>query len=679
MLESGGARNADGVISPDIATCTRCLRDLDDPRNGRYRYPFTNCTNCGPRFTIVESMPYDRERTSMASFELCSDCVDEYLDPLDRRYHAEATACPRCGPRLTLVDPSGCTIAGSEEAVEQTRRMLAGGGLVAIKGLGGFHLACDATSDEAALRLRRAKGRPERPMAVMCRDLAAVRAYCKLSASEAKALTSPCRPILLLSRRSSPRHGVAPVSRWVTQPGAYLGVMLPYTPLHTLLLAAGRPAVLVMTSGNASEHPIVADNREAIERLGPMVDGLLVNDRPVVNRCDDSVGSVQEGRLVLIRRSRGFVPLPVMVDRELAPTLAVGAMLSAAFALARGRRVFLSQHIGDADNLETLDFMREAIGKLGRCLRIEPEIVAHDMHPDLPTTHLAGEMAGASRTVAVQHHHAHLVSAMAAAGLTEECQGLVLDGTGWGPDGTIWGGEILVGSASGYRRAGHLRRLPLPGGDAGIRRPIRIAVAYLHVLVPDERTGPLDLWRRARPDEVSVVRRLVDTGFNTPMTSSAGRLFDAVSSLLNVRDEISYEGQAAIELEHLARVGRVPRGLDLHMDVIDEGDEIVLDPGPLVAGLVAGLAGGSRPADLAAGFHAALAAALAESCARVRERGGPQVVVLCGGVYQNRILTRMTQRELRRRGLVPVPPAAIPVGDGGLALGQVLVANAREG
>jgi hydrogenase maturation protein HypF len=455
--------------------------------------------------------------------------------------------------------------------------------------------------------------------------------------------------------------------------------MLPYTPLHSLLLAAGRPALLVMTSGNASAYPIVADDREAVERLGPMVDGLLVHDRPIVNRCDDSVGFVEEGRLVLIRRSRGFVPLPVRVDRELTPTLAVGAMLSAVFALARGRRVFLSQHIGDADNLETLDFLGEAVRNLGRLVRIEPEIVAHDMHPDLPTTRWAGEMAGDARTVAVQHHHAHLVSAMAASGLKDECQGLALDGTGWGPDGTIWGGEILVGSASGYRRAGHLRGLPLPGGEAAIRRPIRTAVAYLHVLVPGARERPLDLWRRARPDEVEVVRRLVDAGANTPVTSSAGRLFDAVSSLLNVCDEVTYEGQAAIELEHLARIGRVPRSLDLQVDVVDEGEEIVLDPAPLLAGLVGGVASGTRPADLAAGFHAALAAALAECCARVKERGGPEVVVLCGGVYQNRILTRMTQKELRRRGLVPVPPAAIPVGDGGLALGQVLIANARQG
>ena len=675
VVESTAEAGGEGVISADRATCARCLRELHDPRNRRYLYPFINCTSCGPRFTIVESQPYDRERTSMRPFEMCPECLAEYGDIANRRYHAEATACPVCGPRLELVDPSGCAIAAGDEALDRARQMLGSGAVLAIKGLGGFHLACDATADDAVDRIRTGKGRPERPLAVMCRDLETARAHARVSASEARILTSPARPILLLKQRTSPPGTMAPVSRCVTKPTSYLGVMLPYTPLHHLLLDHGRPSVLVMTSGNRAGEPIVTDDAEAVRSLGGIVDALLVHDRRIVSRCDDSVGLVRGGKLVLIRRSRGFVPMPLDIPLNVVPTLALGAMLNNVIAVASGRRVFLSQHIGDVDSVGMLDALREAVDSLTRCLGVRPEIVAHDMHPDLPTTHLAREIAKDGRRVAVQHHHAHLVAAMTGARIAGEVQGLTLDGTGWGPDGTIWGGEILVGSAAGFRRAAKIRPLPLPGGEACIRRPLRIALAYLHVLVPGSEAGRPGILDRAPADEIDVVRRMVDRGFNSPLTSSAGRLFDAVSSVLGVCDDATYEGQAAIELEHLARQGRIQRSPALRLDVAEQDGVLVIDPAPLLASIVDGLAGGAKARDLALGFHAALARALVEACSRVRDAGGPGTVVLAGGVFHNRILTRLTGRRLGKAGLQPVLPGEIPAGDGGLALGQIVVAN----
>ncbi len=545
-----------------------------------------------------------------------------------------------------------------------------------MKGLGGFHLACDATCGPAVERLRALKGRPDRPLAVMCRNLAVVGAYCRISAAEARQLTSLRRPILLLATRPEPARGYQPVSSAVAPRHSSLGVMLPYTPLHHLLLEPGAPACLVMTSGNRSEEPIVIDDAEAVRTLGPLSDAILLHDRRILNRCDDSVGYVLGGRLALIRRSRGFVPLPVDLGFEVRPTLALGAMLSNVFAMAAGRRAFLSQHIGDVDGQATVAYLRESIDRFRRWLKHDPEVVVSDMHPDLLTTHIADEFGAGKTRVSVQHHHAHLVSAMVSASIAGEAQGLVCDGTGWGPDGTIWGGEILVGSASRYRRLGHLRPLPLPGGEASIWKPARLAVAYLHVLVPGSEARDLDLWRRLGPDESAVVRQMVDRGFNTPLTSSVGRLFDAVSALLGVCDDVTYEGQAAIELEQVALRGSAVKGPDLRIDVIEQGGAIVLDPAPLLARLVDALVGRSFIPDLAASFHRALAVALAEAATLVREQGGPGTVVLSGGVFQNRILSRLTSRALKASGLTPVLPSLIPVGDGGLALGQVAIANA---
>ena len=679
IVDSRSHRGGAALISPDVATCEACLAELRDPADRRHHYPFINCTDCGPRFTIVESVPYDRPLTTMRSFPLCPACAEEYGDPLDRRFHAEPNACPACGPRLSLLEPSGDPVATDDPLAEAQERLRAGH-VIAVKGLGGYHLACLASSEEAVALLRSRKHRPHKPLAVMVRDLATARRHCVVSPDEARALEGHRRPILLLRRRVDEVEPLAPG----LAPGHHsLGVMLPYTPLHHSLLEPDDLCVLVMTSGNRSGGPMVSDDAEALRVLEPIVDALLVHDRGIANRCDDSVGFVEGERTVLIRRSRGWVPLPVALPESMPCTLALGAMLNNVFTLTDGQRAFMSQHVGDTDDQDTIDFLEEAVSGLQRWLEVEPVVIAHDLHPDMFTTHLARRLvqqavgAGrpAPRLVAVQHHHAHLVSAMAAVGRIEPTTGLVLDGTGFGPDRSIWGGEILVGDAGSVRRVGHLRQLPLPGGEAAVKRPLRIALAWLHALVPDAIELDLRLWRQVEPGEAEVVRRMVDQGFNTPMTSSVGRLFDAVSALLGLVIDASYEGQAAMELEQHAQLGR-PGRARLRLDVVHDRGNLVLDPRPLLRGLAGCMALGLPTPDLALAFHQALADALVLCAVRVRDAGGPHHVALCGGVFHNRILTRTCSEGLRAAGLEPILPGTIPVGDGGLSLGQVLVAGA---
>ncbi len=680
VQESAPDGDQAALISPDVSLCPDCLGELEDPGDRRFGHPFINCTNCGPRFTVVQSVPYDRERTTMGRFTLCPACAAEYRDPGDRRFHAEPNACPDCGPELSLLAPDGSILAGRERGLAEARVLLTAGRIVAVKGLGGFHLACDAADGSAVALLRKRKGRPHKPLAVMCRDRAVAEGYCAVSPGELAELAGPRRPILLLRLRESPGRGLAPISPLVMPGQQHLGVMLPYTPLHRLLFDQDSPPCLVMTSGNISEEPIVTDNGEALDKLGRIADALLVHDRPVANRCDDSVGMMSGERLVLLRRSRGFVPLPLELPRPVRPVLALGAMTGTVFVLATGRRAFLSQHIGDVDNLETLAFLEESIGRFGRWLRLEPELVAHDLHPDLLTTRLAQRLSGSGRrAVPVQHHHAHLVSAMTAAGLEGQALGLVLDGSGWGPDGTVWGGELLVGSAAGYTRAGHFRPLPLPGGDRAIRRPLALALAWLQLLAPWAEESGLGLRSRAAPGEAGVIRRMVERGFNTPLTSSAGRLFDAAAAILGVRDSVTYQGQAAIELEQLAGQAGTGDQSWLGIEVAEKEGKVILDPEPLLAGLVRGLLEGEDRAGLALAFHRALAAALAGACRLIREGGGPSTVVLCGGVFQNRILTRLTTEALESSRFSVVPPGLIPVNDGGLALGQAMIAGAAAG
>ena len=679
IVESASRRGGAALISPEVGTCAACMAEVRAPDDRRHRYAFTNCTDCGPRFTIVESVPYDRPLTSMRGFPLCPDCDAEYRDPLNRRFHAEPNACPVCGPQLALLAPDGSPIP-CDDPLSAAQQRLREGQVVAVKGLGGYHLACLA-SDEAAVALLRArKHRPHKPLAVMARDLATAKRHCVISSDEAREIESSRRPILLLQRRVDEPE---PLAAGLAPGHHSLGVMLPYTPLHHMLLEPDDLGVLVMTSGNRSGGPMVSDDAEALRVLQPIVDALLVHNRGIVNRCDDSVGFVEGERTVLIRRSRGWVPLPVELPGAMPCTLALGAMLNNVFTLTQGGRAFMSQHVGDTDDQDTIDFLEEAVAGLERWLEVEPEIIAHDLHPDMFTTHLAKRLLAQAREagrpeprlVAVQHHHAHLATAMAAVGRTEPTTGLVLDGTGYGPDRSIWGGEILVGGPGNARRVGHLRPLPLPGGEAAVRRPLRIAVAWLHALVPDAIELDLRLWRRAEPGELEVVRRMVERGFNSPMTSSAGRLFDAVSALLDLVVDASYEGQAAMELEQNALLGR-PGRAKLRLDVLEQDGRLVLDPRPLLRGLAGCMALGLPTPDLALAFHQALADALVLCAVRIRDAGGPHHVALCGGVFHNRILTRACSEGLRAAGLEPILPGTIPVGDGGLSLGQVLVAEA---
>ena len=679
IVQSRSRAGGAALISPDVATCSACMGEVQDPQDRRHRYPFTNCTDCGPRFTIVTSVPYDRPLTTMRDFPLCPDCQAEYEDPLDRRFHAEPNACPVCGPRVSLLAPDG-SVLDTPDPIAEAQRRLRDGQVVAVKGLGGYHLAVRADNDAAVAMLRQRKNRPDKPLAVMARDLATARRFCVISPSEARELESARRPILLLQRRID---GVENLAEGLAPGHHCLGVMLPTTPLHHMLVEPEDLGVLVMTSGNRSGGPMVSDDAEALRVLEPLVDALLVHDRAIANRCDDSVGFVEGERTVLIRRSRGWVPLPVELPEVMPCTLALGAMLNNVFTLTEGRRAFLSQHVGDTDDQDTLDFLEEAVAGLERWLEVEPAVIAHDLHPDMFTTHLARRLVAKAkqagrpepRLVAVQHHHAHLAAAMAAAGRTEPTTGLVLDGTGYGPDRSIWGGEILVGDAGSVRRLGHMRPLPLPGGEAAVKRPLRIAVAWLHALVPDAIELDLKLWRQAEPGEAEVVRQMVDQGFNSPMTSSIGRLFDAVSALLGLVTDASFEGQAAMVLEQRALLGR-PGRAKLRVDVLHEHGRLIIDPRPLLRGLAGCMTLNLPTPDLALAFHQALADALVLCAVRVRDAGGPHHVALCGGVFHNRILTRACSEGLRAAGLEPLLPGTHPVGDGGLSLGQVLVAGA---
>jgi hydrogenase maturation protein HypF len=631
------------LISPDVATCADCLRDLSDPHNRRYRYPFTNCTNCGPRYTIVQDIPYDRPNTTMAKFTLCADCRREYEDPADRRFHAQPNACPVCGPSLS---------APVEEAVQR----LARGEIVALKGLGGFHLGCDARNEPAVKRLRARKRRSDKPFALMCRDMAAVERVCKLTGEERALLASPQHPIVILPGLGALPDAVAPGNRT-------LGVMLPYTPLHHLLFDGAPYDALVMTSGNISEEPIVVSNEEALDRLRDVADFFLLHDRDIFMRADDSVARVMDGRPRLLRRSRGYAPRTIDLSLDLTELLACGGELKNAFCLTKGRHAIVSQHIGDLENYETLVFFEETLGNLKKLFRVEPRAVAHDLHPQYLSTKYA--LGLPLPKIAVQHHHAHIASCMAENGLEGEVIGVALDGTGYGIDGRIWGGEFLLAGYGSFTRRAHFRYVPLAGGDAAVREPWRMALAYLLDTFGEEAPGML----RGVPEEhIGVVRRMIATNFNTVQTSSCGRLFDAVAALAGVRREINFEGQAAIELESIADCAE-PGRYDFE---IGSGDPWQIDFRPMIAQI----AKDSGAPAIAARFHNTLAAAIAETCGRLRRETGNARVCLSGGSFQNLRLLHTTCGLLRGAGLEVYLHARVPTNDGGIALGQAAIAAA---
>jgi hydrogenase maturation protein HypF len=663
---AGGDRQT--LVSPDTATCADCLRELADPADRRFRYPFINCTNCGPRFTIVRDVPYDRPATTMASFELCADCAREYADPADRRFHAQPVCCPACGPSLALLDRGGSAAEGDPLAGAAAR--LRDGAVVAVKGLGGYHLAVDAASEPAVAALRARKHREDKPFAVMVADLEWARRLGEVGPAEEAMLTSPRRPIVLLRRRG-PADGVAAS---VAPGNRSLGVMLPYTPLHHLLLeAVGRP--IVLTSGNVSDEPIAYQDSDALERLGGIADWFLVHDRPIHVRADDSVVRAFAGRELPLRRSRGFAPQPLGLPWPFPRhVLACGAELKHTFCLAKGGHAFLSHHIGDLENHETYRSFTEGVEHFRRLFDVDPEVVAHDLHPEYLSTKYALELDGVELE-GVQHHHAHVAACLADNGEAGPVIGVAFDGLGFGPDGTIWGGELLVADLEGFRRAGHLEQVPMPGGAAAIREPWRMAAAWLDAAFGGQVPERLDVVGRNMGRWERVVA-LARSGTASPPTSSAGRLFDAVAAILGVRDAVNYEGQAAVELEQLAD----PAEPGAHPARVAGagGDGLLLAGTDLVRAVVEDLESGVAPPLVAARFHNGLATATVAACQTVREETGLGAVALSGGVFQNLLLLDRVVAGLERARFRVLVHSRVPPNDGGISLGQAAVAGARE-
>jgi hydrogenase maturation protein HypF len=737
--EPGGERRT--LVSADTATCDDCLAELDDPADRRFGYPFINCVNCGPRFTIIKDVPYDRPLTTMAEFTMCEACAEEYHDPANRRFHAQPTCCPACGPRLRLVDQTNSRLSEtrmsetrmsdarlsdtrlpasriSERRISETEisdpaivgaaRLIRQGRIVAVKGLGGYHLAADATSQVAASALRSRKHREDKPFAVMVANLDEARRLCDVDDVAAALLTSRRRPIVLLPRRADTSTGntntagtahtgtahtgtahtgtthtgtaadtgtaQAGIAEAVAPANRQLGIMLAYTPLHYLLLReVARP--IVLTSGNVSDEPIAYTDADALTRLAGIADAFLVHDRAIHIRADDSVVRPVRGRESVIRRARGYAPEPLYIQPAFPrPTLACGAELKSTFCLAKGNHAFISQHIGDLENAETLRSFTEGIEHFRRLFDIEPEVVAHDLHPDYLSTKRAQELG--LELVGVQHHHAHIASCLADNAAAGPVIGVAFDGTGYGTDGTIWGGEFLIADLATMRRASHLEPVPMPGGAAAIRQPWRMAAAYLDAAYPG---GPpathatLDVQRRNAP-AWDAVTAMAQRGINAPLTSSAGRLFDAVAALLGVRDQVNYEGQAAIELEQLAS----PREAGSYPARTSGEDVVTIHGADLIRAVMDDIAAGVGADVIAARFHNSVAGLIVTTCETLRERSGLGTVALSGGVFQNARLLQSVVGQLEERGFSVLTHSRVPCNDGGISLGQAVVAAARD-
>ncbi len=683
IAPSANAGAPDAMVAPDIATCADCRAELRDPADRRYRYPFVNCTNCGPRFTIVRGVPYDRPRTTMAGFRMCATCLAEYEDPADRRFHAQPNACPVCGPRVRLLEVGGREISedgradvggagevGAGDAVARAARLLAAGAIVAVKGLGGYHLACRADDVAAVNALRARKHREERPFALMVADLAAAHRLAHIDEHEAALLEDLARPIVLVARRAD-----APVAEGVAPRAPDLGLMLAYTPLHHLLLDdLGGSVALVMTSGNASDEPIAYEDADARERLSAITDAFLVHDRPIHIRTDDSVARVLHSghhRQVLpLRRSRGFVPgalrLPLEARR---PVLACGAELKSTFCVARARHAWVSHHIGDLRNWETLRSFREGVAHFEELFAVAPKIVAHDLHPDYLLSAYALERAGVE-LLGVQHHHAHLAAVLAEHGESGPAVGAIYDGSGYGSDATVWGGELLVGDLERFERVGHLRPAGLPGADRAVREPWRMACAWLAQATGDPQPAiPVDLLDRVDAERWAAVAGIAEQGVAAPITTSMGRLCDAVAAICGVRSVVTYEGQAAIELEALAH----PSEPGTYEIPYTEGQ---LDPRPAILGLVADLDAGASTAIVSARFHRGLGAATVRACVEVAAEAGLSLAVLAGGVFQNRLLLESVCAGLQSAGLRVLTPERLPPNDGAISYGQAAIAAA---
>ena len=670
------------LVSPDVATCADCRRDFTNPKDRRFGYPFTNCTNCGPRYSLIEDVPYDRTRTTMHEFRMCDDCRAEYDNPGNRRFHAQPNACPACGPGLSLLDSAGIDLplATTQKSgtnpnlamIRETRRLLHQGKLVAIKGLGGFHLACDAENHSAVVRLRSLKRRSDKPFALMSADVSSVARICVVREADQKALSSSRRPIVVLPSR--PGTGI---SSAVAPGNNTLGVMLPYTPLHALLFSdklEDSPAftALVMTSGNLSEEPIVISNEEALQRLGSVADAFLMHNRRIHMREDDSVVHVFNSKERVLRRSRGYVPSVIDMGAPLVEILACGPQLKNTFCLTRGRHAIVSQHIGDMENYETLEFFEETLANLKRLFRVEPKVIAYDLHPRYLSTQYALEQTGLHR-VGVQHHHAHIASCMAENRLNEKVIGVAFDGAGYGTDGQIWGGEFLVADFEHFERRAHLRYFPLAGGDAAIRQPWRSALGCLQEAFGADLPDGLPLWNSVSTREIDLVLKMLGKGIHSVATSSCGRLFDAVSSILGLRYEISFEAQAAVELE-MAAVDGIEGVYPFQVEYTDPWQ---VDMRPMIESIVMELKEGEAVGAIAARFHNTLAVMIAEVCSELQRREALNKVCLSGGTFQNMLLLEKTLTALGDYNFEVYLHERIPPNDGGISLGQAVIANAE--
>ncbi|NIM02980.1 carbamoyltransferase HypF [bacterium] len=685
IKESTSRQRKEVLISPDIAFCQECLKELKDRSDRRHYYPFINCTNCGPRFTIIKDLPYDRTFTTMKKFRMCSICQNEYEDILWRRYHAEPNACPRCGPEIQLVRSKKAerkslgyeSIFKGLGALEATIKLLKKGKIVAIKGLGGFHLACDATNSVAVGSLRKRKGRPYKPFAIMVADIETAKKHCLVSRQAEELLSDWQKPIILLKKREG-----AKISDLVAPNNNYLGVMLPYTPLHYLLLRSFYPSpwALVMTSGNLSDQPIEISNQEAIDNLSHIADYFLIHNRDIYNRCDDSIVEIFSKGPILIRRARGYVPSPLELDSKVASILACGAELKNTFCLTKENYAFVSQYIGDLKDHKTLQSYERMLQRFEKLFDITPEIVAHDLHPDYLSTQYALDIARRSPKVmriAVQHHHAHIVSCLVENRVKQQVIGVAFDGIGYGADGNIWGGEFLVADCRDFLRIGQLKYLPLPGGDRAVDEPWRMAVSLLVDAFGNRfpRIDFTDRWKKKIP----IILRMIDKRINSPLTSSVGRFFDAVSSLLGICDVNTYEGQAAMELESAAHQlpdswGNLPTQ-KYRYEIQEEKGRFIVYPAGIIRGIVDDLQKSVPKSVIAAKFHNSIADIIKDVSSKIEEKTGINRVAFSGGVFQNRLLLGLALKKLTERGFICYYQKQIPPNDGGVSLGQAIIAN----
>lgn len=669
FIKKSVVKKEDGfvLVSPDISICKDCLQELFDPHNRRFRYPFINCTNCGPRFTIIKDIPYDRKKTTMNNFKMCSLCQGEYDNIEDRRYHAQPNACADCGPQLSLYQNK--KRLENIDPIEEAVKLLKRGKIGAIKGLGGFHLACDATNNKAVVRLRRLKKREVKPFAIMSFSIEKIKQYCKIEEKEEEWLMNWARPIVLLKKRKD-----SLISPLVAPLNSYLGVMLPYTPLHHLLLKDNFLA-LIMTSGNITDQPIIGDNLEAFEKLDRISDFFLLYNRDVFNRCDDSVVKIINDDNVFFRRSRGYVPYPIIIDFKLKEVLALGGELKNTISFSKENYIFLSQYLGDLKSVETLEFFKESIASFKKMFRIKPEIIACDLHPDYLSTRYAEEMKVKKglKVVKVQHHHAHIVSCMAENNIKEKVIGVAYDGTGYGDDANIWGGEFLLCDFKKYSRVGHLKYYPLPGGDKAIVEPWRMAYSYLFSIYGSKaKTLDIDFIRRMDGNSLSIIEKMIDKNINSPLTSSCGRLFDAVSSIIGIRDEISYEGQAAMELESFCASGIKER---YKFSIYKEGEKFIIDPQEIFINIIEELKRGIGKDVIAAKFHNTVAEFTLHLCGKIRADAGINKIALSGGVFQNKYLTEKIVSLLKDNGFKVFIQRKVPANDGGISLGQAVIAG----